>query len=140
MDSIQEMIDEHKHELPTALAKKLLDACMTQAEAKPQLYKLTWTIVRSHAHIVQWADEPDFPRVDLAHQTQTIIVEAIDRLPDNMYGGKMKASQLPNQGLVLKAWLTHPTPLVTSLCDCYGVNDHLAIIHSIVPYESYKCM
>eukprot|EP00966_Prymnesium_polylepis_P203050 4704224-Prymnesium_polylepis.1 len=33
MDPVQEMIDEHKHEIPIALAKKLLDACKAEAEA-----------------------------------------------------------------------------------------------------------
>ena len=138
MDSIQEMIDEHKMEMSEALAKKLLDACMAKAEAEPKLYKLTWTTVNSHAHVVECEDEPDFPRVELSHQTQTLIVEAIDHLPDGEYGGKVEASQLPNRGLVLKSWVTRSTPFVMTPYGCYDFKDHLEIIHTIEPYEPHK--
>jgi hypothetical protein len=47
MNPIQEMIDEQKHEMPVALAKKLLDACKAEAEAKPKLYRVTVTRVNA---------------------------------------------------------------------------------------------
>ena len=146
MNTVQEMIDEHKDQIPTALAKKLLDACMEEAKSTKRLYKLTWTMVDSHAHIVETDyDEPDFAQVKLSHKTQTLIVEAVDNLPDgpNGFGGKMYSIDLPNHGMVYKGWVNHftkqpSTPLVIMECECksYGRTDYMIIVNSIVPYET----
>ena len=69
MSKVQELIDERKRELPVDLVKELLDACKAEAEATKQLYKLTWTMVDSHAHVVEVKDEPDVARVKLSHKT-----------------------------------------------------------------------
>ena len=90
MNRVQELIDENKEQMPMALAKVLLDACKEEADNTKQLHKLTWTMVDSHAHVVEVEDEPDFARVKLSHKTQTLIVNAVDQLPDhpNGHGGK----------------------------------------------------
>ena len=44
MNRVQELIDENKEQMPTALANVLLDACKEEADNTKQLYKLTWTI------------------------------------------------------------------------------------------------
>ena len=43
MSRVQELIDERMKELPTGLAKELLEACKAEAEAMPELYRLTVT-------------------------------------------------------------------------------------------------
>ena len=140
MDSIQEMIDEHMMEIPAALAKKLLEACKAKAEAEPKLYKLTWTMVSSHAHVVEVEDEPDFALVELSHKTQTLIVEAVDELVDhpNGHGGKLQALKMPNHGMFLKSWLQMSKPKVLMDELVYGRSncrkDYMVIIHSIEPY------
>ena len=78
MNRVQELIDENKEQMPTALAKVLLDACKEEADNTKQLYKLTWTMVDSHAHVVEVKDGPDFACVKLSHKTQTLIVSAVD--------------------------------------------------------------
>ena len=78
MNHVQELIDENKDKMPTALAKQLLDACKEEADAT-KLYKLTWTMVDSHAHVVEVEDEPNHAEVKLSHKTQTLIVEAVGR-------------------------------------------------------------
>ena len=45
MNRVQELIDENKEQMPTALAKVPLDACKQEADNTKQLYKLTWTMV-----------------------------------------------------------------------------------------------
>ena len=50
-----------------------------EADATKQLYKLTWTMVDSHAHVVEVEDEPNHAEVKLSHKTQTLIVEAVGR-------------------------------------------------------------
>ena len=76
MNRVQEMIDEHKDKMPTGLVMQLLNACKEEAEATKKLYKLTWTMVDSHAHVVEVEDEPNHAEVKLSHKTQTLIVEA----------------------------------------------------------------
>ena len=43
-----------------------------------ELYKLTWTVVDSHAYIEHVEYDDDIARVKLSHTTQTLIVEARD--------------------------------------------------------------
>ena len=147
MNHVQELIDENMGQMPMALAKVLLDACKEEADNTKQLYKFTWTMVDSHAHVVEVEDEPDFARVKLSHKTQTLIVNAVDHLPDNPngHGGKICAMELPNHGMVLRGWVNHFTkqpsmPLVNMLCECdpYGRTDQMIIVNSIVPYELKK--
>ena len=133
--SIQEIVDEHKGEMPTGVVTVVMEACQKAYNSQPKLYKLTWTMVESHAHVVEVQHEPDFARVQLAHKTQTFIVEAVNERPDAPYGAKMNAHEMPNHGLVLKSWIERPMPCV------YMGNmreDILVVIHSIVPYEPYK--
>ena len=147
MNRVQELIDENKGQMPMALAKVLLDACKEEADNTKQLYKLTWTIVDSHAHVVEVEDEPDFALVKLSHKTQTLIVKAVDQLPDNPdgHGGNIRAMELPNHGMVLRGWVNRFTkqpsmPLVMMHCDdmAYGRTDCMIIVNSIVPYELKK--
>ena len=145
MSKVQELIDERKRELPVDLVKELLDACKAEAEATKQLYKLTWTMVDSHAHVVEVKDEPDVARVKLSHKTQTLIVEKVDRLPKDPDGWTIRAMELPDHGMVLKGWVEHFTkqpfdPLVLMPCDDLigGATDRMVIVNSIVPYESHK--
>ena len=147
MNRVQELIDENKEQMPMALAKVLLDACKEEADNTKQLYKLTWTMVDSQAHVVEVEDEPDFARVKLLHRTQTLIVNAVDHLPDNPngHGAKIRAIELPNHGMVLQGWVDIFTkqpsmPLVMMPCDdmAYGRTDYMIVVNSIVPYELKK--
>ena len=124
-----------------------MQACKEEADNTKQLYKLTWTMVDSHAHVVECEDEPDFASVKLYHNTQTLIVNAVDQLPDhpNGHGGKIPAMELPNHGLVLRGWVDHFTkqlsmPLVVMQCDSrpYGRTDCMVVVSSIVSYEAKK--
>ena len=124
MNRVQELIDENMGQMPVALAKELLDACKEESDNTKQLYKLTWTMVDSRAHVVEVKDEPDFACVKLSHKTQTLIVNAVDQLPDhpNGHGGNIRAMELPNHGMVLRGWVNHFTnqpsiPLVMMHCD-----------------------
>ena len=93
-------------------------------------------MVDSHAHIEHVGHDEDIARVKLSHKTQTLIVEAVDGLPDHpVYGvpSKMCAWRMPDYGMMLKKWLEIPTPRVMHVDE-----DFMLIIHSIVPYESRK--
>ena len=78
--AIQEVVDEHKESMPTCVVTRVMDQCQKAYEAT-KLYKLTWTVVDSHAHVVEVEDEPNHAEVKLSHKTQTLIVEAVDELP-----------------------------------------------------------
>jgi hypothetical protein len=138
MSRVQELIDERMGDLPVGLAKDLLEACKEEAEARPQLYQLTWTTVSSHAS-VEHVDDEDFAQVKLSHQTQTLIVEAVDELADHpepvLHPGKTRAGDMPHHGMVLKSWLKRAMPRVHAE---YAVSDSMIVIHSIVPYEPHK--
>lgn len=118
----------------------LLDACKEEADATKQLYTLTWTTVEAHAHVEHIEDDEDIAQVKLVRNTETLIVEAMDHLPNhpyhaNLYGSpcKLKSTEMPHRGMVLASWMKLSMPHV--------VADHpskLVVVHSIVPYEPKK--
>jgi hypothetical protein len=128
---IQEVVDAHKEDMPTGVTKRVMEECQKAYNESPELYKLTWTVVDSHAHVEHVEDEEDIANVKLSHKTQTLIVEAVDGLPDHpVYGvpSKMIAHDMPDYGMMLKSWLKLSMPRVM-----YMGEDSVRIIHSIVP-------
>ena len=143
MDSIraiQEMVDEHKEEMPTGVVTSVMEECQKAYNSQPKLYKLTWTMVNSSSHIVEVQDEPDFAEVNLSYKTQTLIVEAVDGLPDGEYGGKMQSMEMPNRGMVLASWTDKSMPIVLMNDDPYARKDRMIIVHSIVPYRPKRSL
>ena len=134
---IQEVVDAHKEDMPTGVTTRVMEECQKAYNELPALYKLTWTVVDSHAHVDHVEDEEDIARVKLSHKTQTLIVEAVDGLPDHpVYGvptSKMIAHDMPDYGMMLKSWLKLSMPRVM-----YMGEDSMRIFHSIVPYEPRK--
>ena len=103
-------------------------------------------VVDSHAHIEHVEHEEDIARVKLSHKTQTLIVEAVDELPDHpVYGfpSKLCSEEMPNYGMMRKSWVKIKMPTVINTSDEYDEypmhDGPLYIIHSIVPYKSRKC-
>ena len=130
-------------EMPTGVVTRVMEECQMAYEAM-KLYKLTWTTVDSHAHVVEVEDEPNHAEVKLSHKTQTLIVEAVDERPDNPngHGGKISCMDLPDYGMVLTSWVNHftkqpSTPLVMMPSDhmVYGSSDRMVIVHSIEPFR-----
>ena len=123
MDPVQEMIDEHKHEMPVALAKKLLDACKAVAEERPKLYRVTVTRVTAVTWIKEGGDDDcDEPMLKMQHRTQMLLLEASDldtRCPVLMM----------DRGKMWDGWLKLPLP-----CTIERGDDGLTIVHSITPY------
>ena len=147
LQDIQEIIDENKDNMPTGVVKALFDNSKEAIENFPKLYKLTWTMVDSHTHVVDPEDEPAFARVQLSHKTQTLLVKAVGHLPDhpNGHGGKIRAMDLPNHGMVFRGWVDHftkqpsiPKVLMPSDDMAYGRTDCMVIVSSIEPYEPHK--
>ena len=130
---IQEVVDAHKEQMPTGVVTTVMQECQKVYDAKSNLYKLTWTVVDSHAHIEHIEDEEDIANVKLSHVTQTLVVEAVNDLPDHPDHGpphKMRSLDMPNHGMMLKSWLDFSTPRVLM-----NGEDGMIIIHSIVPYH-----
>ena len=130
---IQEVVDAHKEDMPTGVTTRVMEECQKAYNELPELYKLTWTVVDSHAHIEHIEDEEDIANVKLSHVTQTLIVEAVSGLPDHMDHApphKMRSPDMPNHGMMLKSWLNLSTPRVLMRGE-----DGMIIIHSIVPYH-----
>ena len=132
---IQEIVDEHKEQLPTGVVTDVMEQCQKAYNALPNLYKLTWTVVTSHAHVIDMEDEPGFAEVELSPKTQTLIVEAVDCHPDDENGCTISCMAMPNRGLILKSWVKDSMPLVMTNHDR---RDDVTIIHSIVPYDQHK--
>ena len=78
---IQEIVDAHKEQMPTGAVSAVMAECQAAYDDATKLYKLTWTTVNSHAHIERCEDDEDFAKVKLSHQTQTLIVEAVNPYP-----------------------------------------------------------
>ena len=138
--AIQELVDQHKETMPTGVATSVMEKCQEAYKSQPKLYKLTWTMVDSSAHIVEVQDEPDFAEVKLTHKTQTLIVEAVDGLPDGEYGGKMQSMEMPNRGMVLASWTDKSMPIVLMNDDPYASKDRMIIVHSIAPYRPKRSL
>ena len=131
--AIQELVDQHKQQMPTGVATALMQTCQDAYSAQPKLYQLTWTMVDSHAHVVEVEDEPDFARVKLSHKTQTLIVEAVDTNHPNG-DTYFRSMEMPHYGMVIKSWVEMSKPKVIMNDDPYDSKDHMVIIHSIKPY------
>ena len=115
--------------MPTEVARVVMESTQELYDGLSKLYKLTWTMVDSHAHVVEVVDEPDFASVELSHKTQTLIVEAVDERPNhrNGHGGELSSMEMPHYGMVLKSWLELPTPRV--LIPNGGRSGSMYIIH-----------
>ena len=130
---IQEVVDAHKEQMPTGVVTTVMEECQKVYDAQSKMYKLTWTVVDSHAHIEHIEDEDDIANVKLSHVTQTLIVEAVNNLPDHPDHGprhKMNVPDMPNHGMMLKSWLKSSKPFVLMRGE-----DCMTIIHSIEPYH-----
>jgi hypothetical protein len=142
ISAIQEVIDISREGILSGQVKLAQDSCQALYKIHKSLYKLTWTIVDSHAHVVQDEDEPAFAEVKLSHKTQTLIVEAVEDLPDRPdgCGGKMTSIDMPNHGMMLKSWVELSKPMFLKHNDIfiYGREDYMVIIHSIEPYQPNK--
>ena len=126
--AIQEMIDDNKEEMPTGVVTGVMEECQKVYNVMSNLYKLNWTVVKTHAQVHMDEDEPPFAQVELSHTTQTLIVEAVER---GVIGQGPCAREMPNHGMMLKSWLGITTPFVTG-------GNNMVIIHSIVPYNPHK--
>ena len=125
MNRVQELIDENMKHMPTGLAKRLLDACKAEADAKPKLYRATVTRVTSVTYTEDIDDEV-VPSVKLQDLTQTLIVEKVDRATFiRMPGG---IGSLLNKGIMPESWLEGPMPLV------FNSVTNMLIVHSVEPY------
>ena len=125
MNSVQELIDEHMDQMPTALAKKLLDACKAEADAKPKLYRITVTRVNAVTYTEEIGDETE-ACVKLQDLTETLIVEVIDDATfDRM---RCCAIGLLAKGMLYEPWLKMSMPRVINR------DTFMLIVHSIVPY------
>ena len=136
--AIQEAVDENKQSIPTEVARAVMKNAQGLYDIHAILYKLTWTTVDAHAHVEHVEDEEDFAHVKLVPKTQTLIVEALEHLPDHPeYGSpsKMNSIDMPHHGMVLASWIRLSMP--HSIPDPY-IPSKLVVIHSILPYEAKK--
>ena len=128
--AIQEMVDDNKEEMPTGVVTGVMEECQKVYNVMSNLYKLNWTVVKTHAQVHMDEEEPPCAQVELSHTTQTLIVEAVD---NNYYNkSPLCARDLPNHGIVLESWLKWAYPSVMH------ENNNMYIIHSIVPYNPHK--
>ena len=129
MNHVQELIDEHKHELPVGLAKELLEACKQDAETKPILYKVSMTTVKAVAYDQNIDDELS-ACVKLVHDTQSIITELYTPSEDVVTPHSLN---LFKQGFIHKRWLEFSLPHTIEDSD-----DGLIVLSSITPFEPQR--
>ena len=134
----QEIIDVHQGGTPTEVARVVMKNTQSLYDIHANMYKLTWTTVKSHAHDEHVVDEDGIPRVKLVHKTQPLIVEAMDHRPDHPEAEsgnpwKMNATEMPYHGMVLASWINNSCP-----CCLTSNGSDLFVLHSIVPYEPRK--
>ena len=128
---IQEAIDENREAMPTEVVRVVMKESVVLNNFHSNLYRLTWTVVDSHAHIEPIEDEEGIAHVKLWDLTQTLIVEAVNERPLDSYGNCVPASKMPNQGMVLAGWLKLQMPFTYKEVDD---ESKLFIIHSIEPF------
>ncbi len=125
MNRVQELIDESREHMPTGLAKRLLDACKAEADAKPKLYRATVTRVTSVTYTDSCDNELE-ANVKLQSLTQTLIVEKVDRATSNRMPGDIET--LLNKGIMPESLVGSGMPLV------FNYDTHVLLVHSIEPY------
>ena len=125
MNRVQELIDENVKHMPTGLAKRLLDACKAEADAKPKLYRATVTRVTSVTYTEDIDDETE-ANVKLQDLTQTLIVEKVDAATFSSMPGSIDS--LLNKGFITESWVALNMPLV------FNHDTNMLIVHSVEPY------
>ena len=140
INAIQELVDEHREEMPTGVAVRLMNECQAAHDAAPKLYLLTWTVVSSKA-CVGGTNDVD---VKLSSDTQTLLVEAAGYVkhPTSKTGCLMSEWQMPRFGMVHKNWIRDEVgrtmPYIVKkdamIGDPLGADCEI-IVHSLVPYE-----
>eukprot|EP00966_Prymnesium_polylepis_P254518 5881070-Prymnesium_polylepis.1 len=107
--AIQELVDEHKQEMPTGVATALMQKCQEAYDAQPKLYKVSCAIVGN--------DKDD----NIFHETQTLIVEAVatasargeyylEYHSDGTLRHRISRGKMPYHGLMPEQWLQKSTP------------------------------
>ena len=56
--AIHNLVDMHKEDMPTGVVTRVMEECQKAYDAEPKLYKLTWTMVNSHAHVEMGRHKP----------------------------------------------------------------------------------
>ena len=131
MNRVQELIDENMDQMPTGLAKTLLEACKAEADAKPKLYRITLTRVTSVPYMCEIDDEPE-ASVKLRDLTETFIVEVIDDAAYKKLNGYPWETDLIAEGMLHESWLSYSMPQIRNL------GTSMLIVHSIVPYVAKR--
>lgn len=134
--TLVDLVEANKDGMNDTAYKNILEG--VAASRKGGLYRLTWTIVNSHAHVVSREDEEDFACTSLVPKTQTLLVEAVDKLPIDTDGSgdRVPSHALPHKGMMLKSWVDKATPFVLKEYRPFYADDWVAIVHTIQPYES----
>eukprot|EP00966_Prymnesium_polylepis_P011204 257965-Prymnesium_polylepis.1 len=127
--AIQELVDEHKQEMPTGVATALMQKCQEAYTTMSKLYKVSCAIVGN--------DKDD----NLNHETQTFLVEAVDAPEyyteyenDGTVRHRISHGKMPYHGLMPEKWLQKSRPFVVESEDIHG-NTKLMVIGSILPYK-----
>ena len=126
MDALQELIDEHKAEMPVALAKTLLDACMEQRNSPPTLYEVCYIEIEAVWCQGRWRGIGDaFEDVQMIDHTKRALVEAV---PAKVRSARHGAHML-RTGTIPELWVSAKTPFAS-----YSSPNTICCIHAIVPY------
>jgi hypothetical protein len=125
MSRVQELIDEHKHEMPTGVAKELLDACAEDAKTN-RLYRVVLTKVA----VFSFLNGEGEPEVKMDDEVMTLIVEPANKQELQMpRGGVNAALWLTREGKMSKEWLKLRLPATV-----HSGFDYVLVLHSITPY------
>jgi hypothetical protein len=135
MNQVQELIDEHMNELPVSLAKKTLEACKEEADAKPKLYYLKMIKVQAITYMREIEGCEPFPAVQLINTKQGLIVELVERSV-----GDDHCVNLFEKGIINSSWLRFSFPHAIDFMPDGDGPEHACtiVIHSIKPFDGLK--
>ena len=147
LQDIQEIIDENKDTMPTGAVKALYDKSKEAIENFPKLYKLAWTMVDSHAHVVEVEDEPTLKTRPTLPQNADAPGQG-SRTParspqwvwwqNSDHGFSESRHGIHRLGGAVDHFAKQPSvPMVLMPCDSmsYGRTDCMVIVNSIEPYR-----
>ena len=104
----------------------MVECKKTRVAQQRPMYTILWIRVGSFSQVERDTNGIVFAHTQLSHNTQTLIVEAVDELP-----GWINQMDMFQNGMILKSWLNRTLPLVE-----YAANKSCAIIIlSIVPQQ-----
>ena len=119
--AIQEMVDEHKEEMPTGLVTSVMEECQKAYNSQPKLYKITYTLVHTIAY-----HSNDGPEAKMVSDTMTVLAQSVAKVTP----AKRSVGMFLTEAKFISSWLKLDLPDTL-----HHTDEQIVILHSITPFS-----